>query len=191
MKKLTTREIVLLIILVIAIVGAGYYNIIFKPYLADNEEISAKIDEVKSDVNALKLKKASIKMIDDKIAGINNEMKDEFAHMLYSIDNASILMMFTKTLPPSATLTEITFHPDYQDLQNSYITTIDVNFRCNRAGFSTVLRNLKNAVYTNRVIKSNLKATTPGVDAYDASISVEFITKSVIPTKTDFPQIYP
>lgn len=189
MSKLSKREIVMLTVLIIAIISAGYYNFIFKPFQADAEEISLKINETKSTLSDLKLKKATIKMIDEKIVNINNEMKQKFDHMLYSIDNAAILVMLNKTLPPFATLSDITFASEYQDLKFCYITTINVTFKCDRAGFIKVLTNINNADYVNRIIGSKLSITDPASGACDASVSIEILAKSLIPTKIDF--VYP
>ena len=186
MTNLSKREGVMVIVLSIAICGALYYNLVFKPFLAKNEEISTRITDTQTTLNDFKVKKASIIAVDKKLLVINTEMGENLERVLDSIDNPGIIVMLNKILPPIANTITLGFSPSYKDLGNSYITTVETSFLCNQEGFRQILENLSKSEYENRVINSYLKVVDPVTNSCEARISIEILTKSIIPTKTEF-----
>ena len=186
MTKLSKREKTLLIILLIALCGALYYNFVLKTYLAKNEEINIKINDTRTALNDSKLKAASILLVDQKMKLINDEMASKFEKVLDSIDRPAIIVMMDKVLLPQATNISFGFSPAYQELKSNYITTVEVSFQCTQDGFFQILSKLRTAEYVNRVITSSLKISDPNTGVCEGSISVDVLTKSIIPTRTEF-----
>ncbi len=184
MTNLSKREIGLLVVLILAICGGVYYNFVLTPYFNSSADIDLKITDARSKLNDLKLKKASITMVDKKIADINKTIGQGLEHVLGSIDNAAIIVMLGKTLPPEAKETNIGFSSSYQDLKSSYITTVDISFTCTQDGFNKILDNLKNAQYINRVVVSSLNVSD--TNGWEGKISIEILAKTVTPTNTVF-----
>ncbi len=184
MTKLSKREVTLLIILVIALCGALYYNFVLKPYLAKNVTISTKTIEVNKSLNDFKAKSNAILALEANIKAIEDEMAPKFKTVLDSIDRPAIIVMLDKNLQPQATNITLQFSPAYEDLKSNYITTVEASFQCTQEGFKQILSNLKTAAYVNRVIKSSLTIADPNTDSCNASISIEILTVAVLPTGT-------
>lgn len=184
MTKLSKREINLLAILLIALCGALYYNFVLKSYFTKSAAMVVKTSEVRTSINDSKAKSASILMLDKNIKEIQDTMAQKFSTVLDSIDRPAIIVMLDKSLLPQATSVTLGFDPSYQDLKSNYITSVEATFQCTEEGFRQILTKLKTAAYVNRVVASSLLVTDPASDMCNASISIEILTSSVLPTKT-------
>ena len=188
MTKLSKRETTLLVLLLIALCGALYYNFITKPYFAKRVDIVVKTSEVRASINDSKAKFASILMLDKNIKDIQDKMGQKFSKVLDSIDRPAIIVMLGKTLRPQATNITLGFPSSYQDLKSNYITTVETTFQCTQDGFRQILSNLATAAYINRVVTASLILTDPESGICSASASIEILTSSVLPTKIVLPQ---
>jgi hypothetical protein len=184
MSKLSKRETTLLVILIIALCGALYYNFVFKSYLATSSDIDVEKIDVSQSVSDLKMKYASIQMLDKNIKAIQDEMAPKFETVLESIDRPSIIVMLEKCLYPQATNVTYQFSPSYDNLNSNFITSVQVSFQCTPQGFRQILMNLRSADHVNRVLSSSLVLADPVTTESDASITIEILTKSVLPTGT-------
>ena len=184
MTKLSKRETTLLVILLIALCGALYYNFVLKTYFAKSANIVLKTGEVMASLNDSKAKTASIMMLDKNIKEMQDAMAQKSATVLDSIDRPAIIVMLDKILLPQATNITLGFSSAYQDLKSNYITTVEVTFQCTGQEFRQILTKLKAATYVNRVVASSLMIVDPASDTCNAAISIEILTSSVKPTKT-------
>ena len=184
MSKLSKRETTLLVILVIALCGALYYNFVFKAYLATSSDIDLEKVDVTQSVSDLKMKYASIQMLDKNIKDIEDEMAPKFEKVLESIDRPTIIVMLEKCLYPQASSVTYQFSPSYDNLQSNFITSVQVSFKCTPQGFRQILVNLRSADHVNRVISSSMVLADPVTSESDASITIEILTNSVLPTGT-------
>ncbi len=184
MTKLSKRESVLLVLLLIALCGALYYNFILKPYLAKSVDIALKTGEVRVSISDSKAKSAATALLDKSIKDIQDKMGQKFEKVLDSIDRPAIIVMLSKTMRPHASNITLGFPPSYQDLKSNYITTVETTFQSTEDGFQRILTNLETAAYINRVIKASLILTDPEAGICSASVSIEILTSSVLPTKT-------
>lgn len=55
LDKLSTRELVLLIITVMVVIGVGYYQLEFAPLMEKRERIDARTREVKTNIESFQL----------------------------------------------------------------------------------------------------------------------------------------
>ncbi|MHB1454466.1 MAG: hypothetical protein ACYCYM_11005 [Saccharofermentanales bacterium] len=186
MTNLSKREITLLLVLFIAISGAVYYNFVLKPYLADKESMNIEMTDAKTAISDAKMKKATIRSVDAKIAVIQTDMDQKLATVLDSIDRPAIIVLLNKTIYPEAKNSTITFAPEYTELGSNYITTADITFQCTAAEFATILTRLRTNIPISRVAASTLTALADGSVNYDATITLEILTKSITPTNTEF-----
>lgn len=186
MTNLSKREVVLLGVLFIAVCGALYFNFIFRPYLDKSDALGVEIEDCRTQINDSKLKKASIAMIDQKMDVIETEMKDKLKNVLDSIDNPAIIVMLNKNVAPLATNVTYSFSSTYKELGSNYITSVEVSFDSTEAKLLTILTNLRKATPVTRVETSAINVTDPATGVCKVTITVEYITASVTPTKTDF-----
>ncbi|MHB8962685.1 MAG: hypothetical protein ACYC5K_05980 [Saccharofermentanales bacterium] len=186
MTSLTKREVTLLVVLFIAISGAIYYNFVLKPYLADKEAMDIEMTDSRTAINEAKLKKASIKMVEDKMAVIQEDMDQKLATVLDSIDRPAIIVLLDKTLFPEASNSVFTFLPDYQELGSNYITTAEITFDCTPDEFLEILSRLRAAIPVSRVATSSLRKLEDDTGDFEAMITLEVLTRSITPTNTEF-----
>ena len=186
MTNLTKREVGLLVVLFIAISIAVYYNFVLRPYLDNKDAIDIEMTDSRTAINEAKLKKASIKMIDDKMAVIQTDMDQKLDTVLDSIDRPAIIVLLSKTIYPEATESTITFSPAYTELGSNYITTADISFHCTAEEFTTILTRLRTNIPISRVATSTLTVLEDGSGDYDAMIILEILTRSITPTNTEF-----
>ena len=184
MTKLSKREITLLILLVIALCGALYYNFVLKAFFNQTAIINAEMIEVTKTINDSKAKSASILTLDKSIKTIQDEMTAKFRPVLDSIDRPAIIVMLNKNLASQAANITYQFSPTFQDLKSNYITTVQATFQCTQAGFTQILLNLKAAEYVNRVITASYAVADPNTDSCEASVAIEILTGSLQPSKT-------
>lgn len=186
MSNLSKREIGLLVVLLIAVCIAIYYNFVLKPYFADSEALRIETNDCRSAINDAKLKKASILKIDQDMKAIQTDMDQKLSNVLDSIDRPAMIVLLSKTLLPYVTSSTITFSPVYQELGSNYITTIEASFQCTNEGFIRILSNLRTAKPITRVVTSSIKLFDGTNGNCDAKIMIEIITSSIIPTNIEF-----
>lgn len=186
MNNLSKREIVLLSILFVAILGAVYYNFVLKPFLADREEINMQIDDCQTAISNAKMKTAAIASVEKQMEDINAAMGDKLANVLDSIDRPAIIVLLEKTIYPEAENSTLSFSPDYRELGSNYITTVTASFSCTGKEFLQILTKLRTNIPISRVVESSLRIVNEATGECEASITIEVLTTSIVPTNTEF-----
>ncbi len=186
MSSLSKREIILLILLFIAIIGAIYYNVVLKPYFNNDVALDAQITDVNTSINDARQKAAVIEIINGKIKDIRTDMDQKFTNVLDSIDNPAIIVLLNKTVYPEAADPTFTFSPAYTDLGNNYITTVVAAFQCKKDDFGKILAKLRSTMPISRVTNASIQVVDEATKNCEATISINILTSSLVPTNTEF-----
>ena len=155
MRKLTTKEIVLLIALVFIVSAALYYNYFFKPYQLKIFELEANINTNTQRHMTLQNEQQSIirdtEKLQNELAGVDAE----FQSIPVGIDEPYMLVFIEDALSGTAKDSSISFSTETS--VNEYFQTSQV-----RLAFSTTYPELKiildsfyNAPFINRVVMLN------------------------------------
>ena len=155
MRKLTTKEIVLLIALVFIVSAALYYNYFFKPYQLKMFELEANLNTNTQRLMTLQNEQQSIirdtEKLQNELAGVDAE----FQAIPVGIDEPYMLVFIEDALNGTADESSISFSTETS--VNEYFQTSQVHL-----AFSTTYPNLKiildsfyNAPFINRVVMLN------------------------------------
>ncbi len=161
MRKLTTKEIVLLIALVFIVSGALYYNYFFTPYMEKMLNLELQISTSNQRLLTLQNQQQSIIRDTEKL---NNELagvEEEFRNIPQGIDEPDMLVFFEEALNGLAKESTIRFSPE--TTLNEYYQTSQVlmSFYTTYPNMKIILDTLYNAQFRNRIVYLNISYREP------------------------------
>ncbi len=181
MSRLSKREKVLLVLLLVALAGLLYYNFVLKSFIEDNNALNLEIESKQALIQDYKLKDASVKMIDERLAKLHEETDDILGRVLTGIDRSEILKMLGEAVGSVCNDPDYLFIPGYVTVKESSITTVEVTFTCSENQLRTILRNLQNTRYVNRVTTAAFGISDRVNGTGTARIDIELLAHGTIP----------
>ena len=153
MRKLTTKEIVLLVVLIFIVSGALYYNYFFRPYQEKMIELDVNISTDNQRLLTLQNQQQSLIRDTEKL---NNELagvQEEFYDIPEGIDEPFMLVFVEETLSGIADESIIGFSPE-ADINEYYQTSqILIEFETTYPNLKIILDSFYNAPFRNRVVE--------------------------------------
>ena len=152
MRKLTTKEIILLIALVFIVSGALYYNYFFRPNQDKMIDLDLQITTDNQRLLTLQNEQQSIIRDTEKL---NNELagvEEEFYNIPVGIDEPYLLVFIEETLSGLAENSVVHFSPEAT--LNEYFQTSEINisFDTTYPNLEIILDSFYNAPFRNRVV---------------------------------------
>jgi hypothetical protein len=209
MRKLTTKEIVLLIALVFIVSGALYYNYFYTPYQEKLLDLELQIATSNQRLLTLQNEQQSIIRDTEKL---NNELagvEEEFYNIPQGIDEPDMLVFIEETLQGYANSSIVRFLPDISLNQYYQSSQISISFLTTYPNLKIILDTFYNAPFRNRIVYVNLEYQEPEIflgpqleeeteeEAEEAEESVEYYlyaeltmecyTIPAVVTATDYP----
>lgn len=181
MSKLSARERNLIIVLGVAIVLMLYYTFVLKNFIAEYNDISMQIDNMGAQIDDARMKRASIRMIDEKTQEINEQISADIPRVIDSIDRAEILKMIHEAVIDFTDEIEYVFPMSYVSLKSSYITKAEITFKCPADDCLNVFRALRESKYMNRTITAYINTFDEETGMSDVTIEVEILAKNPLP----------
>ena len=178
MKNLTKREAVMLIVLVIVLALAGYYNFFLKGHLERNLNVDDEVRTTIGAINDAKLKQAAIQITEKSIEEIGLEIAEYSENVLPGLDRPEILRMLDRSIYPYITNSVISFSSSYTELGSNYIFNVIVSFQTKRADYIVILEKLREEKMVSRVVTSSMALIDVGSDEATCSITLEFLTEN-------------
>ncbi len=163
MRKLSTKEIVLLIALVFIVSAALYYNYFFTPYQQKIIDLNFQISTSQQRYMTLQNQQQSIIKDTEKLNAQLEDIKDEFSKVPQGIDEPNMLVFFEETLNGKANNVTIRFSPE--TTQNEYYQTSKVlmSFYTTYPNLETILDTFYNSKFSNRITGINMTYEEPEV----------------------------
>lgn len=155
MRKLTTKEIVLLIALVFIVSGALYYNYFYRPFQDKMLDLDTQINTNNQRLLTLQNEQQSIVRDTEKL---NNELlgvQDNLEDIPVGIDEPLMLVFIEETLSGLATESSYRFTPEI--IQNEYFQTsqVAITFKTTYPNLKIILDGFALAPFRNRIVTLN------------------------------------
>lgn len=152
MRKLTTKEIVLLIALVFIVSGALYYNYFYRPYQDKMLDLSTEINTNNQRLLTLQNEQQSIIRDTEKL---NNELagvEEEFYNIPVGIDEPYMLVFIEESLSGLAESSTIRFSSETS--LNEYFQTSQIllSFDTTYPNLKVILDSFHSAPFRNRIV---------------------------------------
>ncbi len=155
MKKLSLKEIILLVLLIFVVTGALYYNYYFKPYQEEMLELDANIQANKQKLIMLQSQQQAI--IEDK-AKLNNELlgiEDDLVNIPVGVDEPKMLVFTEDTLTGLAKNSVINFKTDLISNEYFQTSTILISYQTTYPNLKVILDGFRNAPFRNHIVSLN------------------------------------
>jgi len=186
--NLTKREVYLLAILVVVLIGAAYYNFILKGFLENYFELNDRIVSTEATLQEARRMTLAIDKAKEEIDEADEKIKDYDIVILPGLDRPSLIEMFDKNIYPISGDISVSFPLSADEMGSFNIQKVGFNFITDKANFQRILSNLKNEKISNRVIDSVI-SISPGVTSeengeigeigesiYNVRITIEILT---------------
>jgi hypothetical protein len=156
MRKLTTKEIVLLVALIFIVSGALYYNYFFSPYQEKMIDLEAEIKTNNQRLLTLNNEQQSIIIDTEKLQNELAGIQDDLNNIPTGIDEPMMLVFIEETLTGLAAESSVVFSPE--TVQNEYYQTseIKLTFMSTYPNLKTILDGFENAPFRNRIVNINM-----------------------------------
>ncbi|MCK5129771.1 MAG: hypothetical protein KAQ68_07955 [Clostridiales bacterium] len=155
MKKLSTKEILLLVLLVFLVSGALYYTYYYRPYQDKMLELDVSI--IKNTQRLITLQNQQQSIIEDT-ARLNNELlgiEDELLDIPVGVDEPRILVFIEESITDLANSTVIRFSPEVTRTEYFQINEVLISYKTNYENLKIILDKFENAPFRNRVLSMN------------------------------------
>lgn len=97
--KLTRREKFLLILLLIVVIGAGYYSLFFRPFNEKLTSVQSEISDLKSKVSDYKMKSTAFSRLKEKVDELEQEVTTYLEeNNIDSKYNAAVIIVYLEEL---------------------------------------------------------------------------------------------
>ncbi len=181
MSKLSKREKGLLVILLITVAGVIYYSFVLKDFLSDYRNLDLQITNTRNMIQDYKLKNTSVKMIDDNLDKLHEEIDGNLDKVLEGIDRPEILRMLSRKFSVLDEQPFYRFPAGYITLKENYIVTVEADFIASEEQFMNILNSFKKAEYVNRILSASYISGDSSADKGSARIDIEILTRGLIP----------
>lgn len=151
MRKLSTKEIVLLIVLIFVVSGAVYYNYFYRPY--QDKMTDLEINLTTSNQRLLTLQNEQQSILRDT-ERLNNELagvEEEFYNIPNGIDEPYMLVFLEEAMKGSSSARSVRFSPEVTINEYYQTSEILMSFSTTYPELKIILDSLYNAPFRNRV----------------------------------------
>lgn len=169
--KLTKREKVLLVILIIAVIGALYYSFFLKSYLEEMSELKDNISRLNSSVMQYESKSGMLEAMESKVSELEkdvNEYVEENLAMGY--DPAKILIYLQELLTGDGAEQMILELGEPVEDKFYYAVDIRVNFTAEYSNAKKIIDKIENSQYRQFISYVEFNQDGPGDEENNASV---------------------
>jgi len=183
--NLTKREVYLLVILVVLLMGAAYYNFILKGFLENYFELNARIVSTGATLQEARRMTLAIDKAKEEIDEADEKIKAYEIVILPGFDRPVLIDMFNKNIYPYSEEISVSFPTSPDEMNSFYVQKVGFNFITDKANFQRILNNLKNEKISNRVIDSFISIPLAdeideddlvNEEVYNVRITIEILT---------------
>ncbi len=178
MRKLSTKEILLLIALIFIVSGAVYYNYFFRPY--QDKMIDLEVNLTTSNQRLLTLQNEQQSIIRDK-EKLNNELagvEEEFFNIPKGIDEPYMLVFIEETFSGIASKPSVRFAPEVSINEYYQTSQILMSYFTTYPDLEIILDSFYNAPFRNRIIYLNVSFQEP-----ELLLGPQLTTEDEVPTE--------
>lgn len=176
--KLNKRESVLLSVLLVILIGFGFYQVYLKDALESINTLDTQTSEAVVALNDAKTKAAMLPSINDQIESIQNELDTFSSKIPDAVDEPQLLLFVADTVSDLSGQYQITIDSEPVTLEYAVIKVINVTLTTDSAGYSKILNRFYNAPYKNRINTASIHVNeqpTDGEHPIEVSLAVEFL----------------
>ena len=128
-KKLSSREVVMLIILVVLVVGSCWYMFFYTPLQNEIMDIQAKSVQLDTDIATAAAKAAKMKSMQDEVDAILARPADEITEIA-PYDNATVVIAQLNGILSASEEYNLTFRDVAVNSDGTVRRVINMTFRC-------------------------------------------------------------
>lgn len=180
MKKLSKKEIVLLLILAVLIIGALYYNYILMPYLDKISDVKKNISTAKAEMEILTIHNRNLLKAKDEVERLKAGLSGTLSDIPIGIDEAQLLVLCSRAIDDLGDNTVYNFDADVVQYEFYQINNVSVQLSTNYNNLLEILANFRDLENRNRITDLSIgyvpAASTPiGPDPVTGTATLEEI----------------
>lgn len=148
--KLSKREIMLLTLALVIMIGALYYNYFYSPIKNDISTLQSEISAQTQQLAVAKAQAMGMEALVKKTEKLSNDLKQQYPEFLNCFEQANILVFLNDLISPYGLKSSITFK-DIEEKGISRIAKVHITLSTDYYGLIRILESLEQAVYYNEV----------------------------------------
>lgn len=189
---LTTREKVLILVLIALTGFGGLYQFYLVPTLDRMNTLQMRINQQEQDMGAAEMRTLQMRVLENRLAeGLEDEWIEALVGIPYYFNATDTLRLLQRVVYPHAYDAEeiaVQF-PEPTPLGDLEVVAVTLDFATYRAGLMAVLNTLEGStVPVNRVVSYTVDAQNADYGLYgrlDVNLTIEFLTRGMEPPEPE------
>ena len=180
-KKLSTREVVMLLVLVVLVVGSCWYMFFYTPLQNEIQSIQAQCAQLDTDIATAAAKAQKMKSMQDEVDTILSRPADQITEIA-PYDNATVVIAQLNGILSASEEYNLTFRDVAVNSDGTVRRVINMTFRCaNYASARRIVASLSGSQWrcivnsVNMSVPSNEieRDRTPNIMAYPVEVTAQ------------------
>jgi len=169
-SKMTTRELVMVVFLILLLIGVGYYMGFYTPLQQELASINGQTADMETQITAAMSKISQMTKMQDELDAILAMPEDQITEIA-PYDNKDIVMAQLYSILSATQDYSLTFNDPSVQGDGTVRRNISMNFTCpSYEEAKTVLRKLADSRW--RCLIGNVSFSTTGESLYDGAVSI-------------------